>query len=287
MSESSPTDRSADIADPPAATARSASATTLTITAPGYTSAGQTVTTSPGHHNRRDYQRPPTRRSTVAGAPGPQPGRKSGDPAVGVEPVRSWFRDKLIEDLVLVLTLSGTTPAWHVPTCLADTAATASATSAQCPSHTSADCSICSPSQPPAVSKLTMLNGASPPSSRPGGDAHGAAPSSGRSPRRSPPAASGRQAADDDARGVHAVEGDGVDGPPRHYRAHHLDLLPQAAAIAPSVSGSTALCSRRARDHAGGWCCDAACRGRWIPPPTELPGSRACWRRTDRSTRSR
>ena len=28
------------------------------------------------------------------------------------ELVRSWFRDELIEDLVLVLTLNGTTPAW-------------------------------------------------------------------------------------------------------------------------------------------------------------------------------
>jgi hypothetical protein len=28
------------------------------------------------------------------------------------EAVRSWFRDRLIEDLVLVLTLAGTTPAW-------------------------------------------------------------------------------------------------------------------------------------------------------------------------------
>jgi hypothetical protein len=29
------------------------------------------------------------------------------------ELVRSWFRDGLIEDLVLVLTLAGTTPAWR------------------------------------------------------------------------------------------------------------------------------------------------------------------------------
>jgi hypothetical protein len=86
-------------------------------------------------------------RPSAPGTCGPAPadpplqlGRNLGDPAVGVEPVRSWFRDELFEDLVLVLTLSGTTPAWHELTCLAYTAATASATSAQCPSCTSADC---------------------------------------------------------------------------------------------------------------------------------------------------
>ena len=26
--------------------------------------------------------------------------------------LRSWFRDELLEDLVLVITLSGTTPVW-------------------------------------------------------------------------------------------------------------------------------------------------------------------------------
>jgi hypothetical protein len=68
-----------------------------------------------------------------------------------------------------------------------------------------------------------MLNAASSPSSRPGRRCARRSPVVRPISRRSPPAASGRQAADDDARVVHAVEGGGVDGPPRHYRAQQRE----------------------------------------------------------------
>lgn len=84
----------------------------LTVTSLSLTSAGQAVTTDAVTTTGGIIS---TRRP--AGAPWQL--LRDRDPAgtweirlPDEEPVRSWFRDELIEDLVLVLMLSGSTPAW-------------------------------------------------------------------------------------------------------------------------------------------------------------------------------
>ena len=83
----------------------------LTITSLAHTASGQTVTTSEVTTSSGIIS-PPARR----GAPGRCRGTATR-PELRIqlpddELIRSWFRDELIEDLALVITLSGTTPVW-------------------------------------------------------------------------------------------------------------------------------------------------------------------------------
>ena len=86
----------------------------ITIPSLQHTVNGQTTSGRRGRHGRRDRRHPAARRRAVAGDF--LDAEPTGDWQLQLEDkdvVRAWFTGGLIKDIVLVFTLSGTTPPWR------------------------------------------------------------------------------------------------------------------------------------------------------------------------------